>query len=159
MIHPETETHSEWEGEPLPFLSPLFALLPGGNNFWPVRIVYEPLTLGIGAAVLNLLHVLDGNATTYLLVAAALLSVKCSMEWYRAWLYVRILLDGQAAAPIIAAAMKGTASDADMARVHLAGFSKALPPQVRAAAIAQRAGGLPQHLASLLSPLDKPEAA
>ncbi|HTU44897.1 MAG TPA: hypothetical protein VMF91_07535 [Bryobacteraceae bacterium] len=159
MLHPEREAHSEFEGPALPFLAALFARLPHGHRFWPVRIVYEPLAIIIATVTLSVLGVLNRPAAMYLLTAAVLLSIKCAMEWYRAWLHIRILLDGQAAAPIIAAAIKGTATEDDMARIHLAGFPKSLSPELKAAAIAQRTGVLPPHIASLVSPVDEREAA
>lgn len=153
MLHPERERHSEYEGPALPLLTPLFALLPQGVRFWPVRIVYEPLTVVALSATLSLLGVLDRRAALYLCIAAVLLTVKCSLEWFRAWLYVRILLDGQAAAPVIAAVIKGTATEEDMAQVHIAGFPKSVSPEIKAAAIAQRTGNLPPDIASLVSPV------
>jgi hypothetical protein len=157
MLHPELELHSEYEGPALPFLTRIFERLPYGRKAWPVRIVYEPLTLFVVTAVLSLMGVFDRSATLYLLTAAVLLSVKCYLEWFRMWLYMRILLDGKAAAPVIAAVARGTATEEQMASVHIAGIPKSVSPQIKAAVIAQRTGILPPALASLVSPVERPD--
>ena len=156
MMHMEREQHSEFEGPALPF----FAQLPYGKEFWPVRIVHEPLfVLAIGIA-LGLVRALDTPAMTYFIVAAVLLCVKNCLCWYRNWLHLRMLMDAKFAAPLVARAAQGTATENELAQVHMAGFPKGVPADVRTADIAQMAGAtpsLPAHIAQLVSPVERDE--
>jgi hypothetical protein len=50
MIRMELEENSTFEGPPLP----IFALLPKGDSFWFVRLVYEPVLVAAIAIVLGI---------------------------------------------------------------------------------------------------------
>jgi len=135
MIRPETELHSEFEGPALPF----FRLLPKGNSWWFVRIVLEPATVLITAIVLQDLHIFQASLGFYLRFAALALFVKNWIGWYRGWQYVRNLLDQRNAGPLIGKLVDNTATEEELAPIHLASFPKNLSPEIRAAAVTQLA--------------------
>jgi hypothetical protein len=160
MMQMDREQHSEFEGDALPF----FAELPFGDRFWPVRLAYEPVLVFVAGFVLHLIRILDSPAMVYLMVVSVFLAVKNFLTWYQSWLRVRILMDGKFAAPLVAKAASGKASERELAQVHLAGFPKGVPTDIKVAAIAQmvpRTPALPPDIAQLLSPLDSeaPRAA
>jgi len=156
MIHMEREQHSEYEGPALPF----FSRLPYGTEFWLVRIVHEPLFVALAAISLKVIHLLDGPATAYFLVTAVMLSIKHFLGWYQNWLHLRTLMDAKFAGPLVAKAAQGKATESELAQVHLAGFPKGVPADVRTAAIAEKAAStpsLPAHIAQLISPVERAE--
>ncbi len=153
MIHMEREQHSEYEGDALPF----FALLPFGGSFWLVRILWEPALVAVLGIALRVIRVIDRPAMVYLLVAAVLLSFKNFLSWYQCWLHLRILMDAKFAGPLVAKAATGKATEKELAQVHMAGFPKSVPVDIRTAAIAEmapRMPSLPPEIASLISPLE-----
>ena len=158
IFHMELEGHSMYEGDALPF----FAHLPLGNSFWAVRVLWEPLFVAAVAIGLRLVTVLDRPAMIYLLVCAVFLAFKNYLCWYQNWLQLRTLMDTKFASPLVAKAVFGKASEKELAQVHMAGFVGSVPPEIRAAAIAQmapRMPALPPEIAQLLSAVEPPKAA
>jgi hypothetical protein len=130
MIKPELENHSEYEGPPLPF----FNLIPGSRSFWFTRIVIEPVFVFIGASLLEAIQVFQSGLVTYLHLAALMLAMKNFICWYRAWEYIRKIMDLQFLNPIIAKLVENKATEADLASVHLASLPKNITADVRHAA-------------------------
>jgi hypothetical protein len=160
MMDMEREQHSEFEGDALPF----FARLPFGDSFWLVRIFWEPAFVAALGIALHVIRILDRPAMLYLIAAAALLSVKNFLFWYQSWLHLRILMDAKFAGPLVVKAASGKATEKELAQVHMAGFPKGVPVEIRTAAIAEMAPrtlALPPEIAQLISPLeaDAPHAA
>jgi hypothetical protein len=133
MIDPAREAHSEFEGPALPF----FQLLPKGKSFWFVRLVYEPGLLVILGIVLSDLYIAQPDLSLYLKLAAVALLMKNFIAWFRAWEYIRKLLDMRIAGPAIAKFVDNQATEEDLAPLHLASFPKNLDPEIRQAAAAQ----------------------
>jgi hypothetical protein len=140
MIHPEREANSAFEGPPLPFLR----LIPGSGSFWFTRIVIEPVLVFLAASILENLFVFQPGLATYLRVAALALAMKSFIGWYRAWEYIRNVLDARFAAPIVTKLVEEQATQEEMDTIHLASFPKNLPPDIRKATIS--------HIARTLSP-------
>jgi hypothetical protein len=130
MIHMESELHSEFEGPALPF----FQILPKGNSFWFVRIVYEPALVLIAAIVLQDLFIFQPSLGFFLRFAALALFVKNWIAWRRGWETIRIVIDGRNAAPLISKLIDNTATDEDLAPIGYASFPKNIAPEIRQAA-------------------------
>ncbi len=130
MIHMSSEEHSTFEGPPLPF----FPLIPWCRSFHFTRIVAEPLLVLLASIVLQDLFLIQTNLAIYLRVAALALALKSFVAWYRAWEYVRDVLDAKNAGPILAKLAEDRASDDDLASINLA-FPKDVAPEIRAEAI------------------------
>lgn len=153
IFHMEREQHSQFEGEALPF----FAHLPLGNSFWAVRVLWEPLFVGVVAVILRLVTLLDRPAMIYLIVCAVMLAFKNYLSWYQSWLHLRTLMDAKFAGPLIAKAVSGKASEKELSQVHMAGFLGSVPAEIRAAAIvemAPRTPSLPPEIAQLISAVE-----
>ena len=143
MIHMELEECSEFEGPPLPF----FHLLPKGG-FWFTRIVLEPAFVLIAAMVLEHIYIIQSGLATYLEFAAFCLAMRSFIDWYKAWSFLRDLMDMRFAGPIIARLAENKATDEDLASIHIASFPKNLAPDIREAAVS--------HIARAFSLGDKP---
>lgn len=153
MIHMERENHSEYEGEALP----IFARLPYGERFWMVRVVYEPVLVVAVAIVFHGIAILDRASMIYLVGAALFLALKNCLFWYQSWLHLRLLMDAKFAGPLVAKAACGNATEKELAQIHLAGFPKSVPADVRTAAIvgaAARMPTLPANVTQLISPVE-----
>ena len=133
MIYMERETHSQYEGPALP----LFQLLPKGKSFWFVRIVLEPALVLVLAIVLQDLFIAQSNLSFYLKIAALALLMKQFVAWFRAWEYMREILDTRNAAPAIARLADDQASETELEPLHLASIPKNIDPDIRKATIAQ----------------------
>jgi hypothetical protein len=140
MIHMENEEHSQFEGPPLPF----FHLLPKSGGFWFTRIVLEPIFVFVAATVLGHMFILQSGLVTFLQFSAMALAMKNFIGWYRAWEYIRNIIDARFAGPIIAKLAADTATEADLAPIHMASFPKNVPDDIRRAAIS--------HIARVYSP-------
>jgi hypothetical protein len=149
MLDMSLEICSEFEGPPLPF----FLLLPKGGNFWFCRIVWEPAFVLISAKVLGYIFIFQPGLVIYCELAAMALAMKNFIGWYRAWEFIRNLMDMKFAGPIIAKLAENKATEEDLASIHLASFPKNLSPEMRQAAVS--------HIARAFSPdgaaADKPE--
>lgn len=132
MIHPETEDIATFEGPALP----VFGFLPKGDSFWFVRIIYEPALVFALSIVLSTMLIIQSPLMIYLQIAALFLAMKEYVAWFKNWSYLRRLMDISNAAPIIARIVNNSASNEEMARVHLASLPKNLPPEIRKATIA-----------------------
>jgi hypothetical protein len=132
MIHMELEENSTFEGPALFF----FALLPKGSSFWFVRIVYEPAFVFAVAIVLGNLLIIQFPLVLYLQFAALFLAMKQYISWYRTWAFIRHLMDTANVGPVIAKIVNNTATDDELARVHLASLPTNLPPDMRRATVA-----------------------
>jgi hypothetical protein len=130
MIYMQLEDLSEYEGPPLPF----FNLIPGSRSFWFTRIVIEPAFVFLGATLLEGARIFQSGLATYLHLAALLLAMKNFIGWYRAWEYIRKILDTRFVGPIIAKLVENKATEADLAPIHLASLPKNLAPDLRQAA-------------------------
>lgn len=140
MLHMELEENSMFEGPALPF----FRLLPKGNSYWWVRLIYEPLTVYALSLVLGNLFIIQRSLMLYLQISSLLLFLKQYVAWFKLWSYIRNLMDMANAGPIVAQIVANRASEDDMARVHLASLPKNLSPEIRKAILA--------HLARAFSP-------
>jgi hypothetical protein len=127
MIHPETEEHSEYEGDPLP----IFYLLPKGRAFWFTRIVWEPLFVIFLATVLGHMFILQSGLVLYLQLAGLALMMKQFIRWYKSWEYIRGIMDARFAGPIIARMAENQATDDELSRIHMASFPKGTPDDIR----------------------------
>jgi hypothetical protein len=125
MIHMELEVHSEFEGPPLP----IFRILPG--TFYVVRIIYEPLFVFLVALVLQNLFILQSAAVNYLILAAMALAMKNYISWFLEWRMLRIIIDMRNTGPIIAKFVENTATETDLATIHLASLPKNIPDDLR----------------------------
>ena len=141
MIHMEKEQHSLYEGPPLP----IFRLMPG--SFWLVRIVWEPLFVFILALELPNFFILQPSAAHYLEFAAAMLAMKQYVRWYMQWQFLRGLMDMRNAGPIIAKIVDNTATEDELATIHLASIPKDIPDDLRR--------GTASHIARAFSPGSK----
>lgn len=121
MIHPERELNSYYEGPPL-FI---FNIIPG--TFWMVRILYEPVFLFALSIVLPNFFILQPAPAHYLTFAALMLAMKNYCAWYMQWQFLRGLMDSRNAGPIIAKFVDNTATDEDLATIHLASLPKDIP--------------------------------
>lgn len=133
MLNPGSELHSEYEGPALPF----FQILPKGKSFWFVRVILEPALVLVLSIVLADLYIAQSNLSLYLKLAALALFAKNFISWFRAWEYIRRLLDMRNAAPAIAKLVDDEATDEDLAPIHLASFPKNIDPDIRQAAAKQ----------------------
>jgi hypothetical protein len=127
MWKPETELHSEYEGPALPF----FGIFRWCSSFWRTRILFEPAFVFVAATVLHDLFIVQSGLFIYLRIAAFMLAVKEITGWYRSWEFVRKVLDMRYAAPALAQLVDNTATEEDLAPIHLAGFPKNIAPDVR----------------------------
>jgi hypothetical protein len=127
MITPSREMFSEWENEPLPF----FYLLPKGNSFWFTRIVLEPAFVIVAAMVLGHMFIFQSGLVTFLQFSAMALAMKNFCGWFRAWQYIRDLLDMTFAGPLVAKLVDNTATEKDLAPLHIATLPKDLPEDMR----------------------------
>jgi hypothetical protein len=127
MLHPERESHSEFEGKPLfPFY-----LLPGAIRFFPVRIVFEPAGVFIAATILGNFGIITSGLQMFLHFAAICMAMRAFLDWYAFWLFRRRLLDQQAVAPLLSKMVQNTATDEELAPIHLASFPKDSTPEFR----------------------------
>jgi len=127
MLDMSRETNSEFEGEPLPF----FQLFPKSQYFWVNRIIWEPVFVFVIATTLGRIFIFQPSLTMYLQLTALMLGMKSWIMWFRAWEFLRDLMDAKYAAPIIARMLDDRATDGDRNVLHLASFPKTLPPDVR----------------------------
>jgi hypothetical protein len=125
MIHPESEQFSWYEGPPLPF----FRIVPG--TFWTIRIIYEPVFVFIVALVLENFFIFQPGAAHFLMVSAAMLTMKQYIAWYMQWQFLRELMDTRNSAPIIAKIVDNSATEDELAAVHLASIPKDIPEDLR----------------------------
>jgi hypothetical protein len=132
MIRPETEAHSSFEGPALPF----FCLLPKSDSFWFTRIVLEPLMIFIAATILANIHIVTPGLSLFLQFSALCLGLKEFVDWYANWMFIRNILDSRNAGPLISGLVNDTATEADLAPIHLASFPKTLSPELRQEAAA-----------------------
>lgn len=125
MIHIDREQNSLFEGPPL-FI---FNLLPG--TFWMVRIIYEPVFLLVLSVVLPNFYILQPSAAHYLTFAAVALAMKQYVAWFMQWQFLRGLMDMRNAGPIVAKFVDNTATEDDLATIHLASLPRDIPEDVR----------------------------
>lgn len=125
MVHMDREEHSQFEGPPLP----IFSLFPG--SFWIVRILYEPIFVFALGVVLPNFFVLQASAAHYLMFAGVMLAMKQYCAWYIQWQFLRSLMDMRNTGPIIAKLVDNTATEDELATVHLASLPKNIPDDVR----------------------------
>jgi hypothetical protein len=125
MIHMDREQNSLYEGPAL-FI---FNIIPG--TFWMVRILYEPIFLFVIALVLPNFFILQPSAAHFLEFAAIMLAMKNYAAWYMQWQFLRGVMDMRNAGPIIAKFVNNTATDEDLATIHLASLPKDIPEDIR----------------------------
>jgi len=133
MLNPAREQHSEYEGPALP----VFQWIPRGGSFWFVRIVLEPVTVLIAAVILPDFYIVQADLSLYLKLAALALFAKNFISWFRAWEYIRKILDTRISGPIIGKLIDNEATDEELAPMHLASFPKNIDPEIRRAAAKQ----------------------
>jgi hypothetical protein len=127
MLNMALEESSHFEGPPLPF----FLLLPKGRSFWFTRIVWEPVFVFFLASFLQQSGILQSSAAFFLQFSAVMLAMKQYVVWFKAWSYLRTLLDMRYTGPIVAKLVENSASEEDLAQLHLPTFPKNLPPEIR----------------------------
>lgn len=89
IVKPWKEKLSREDGKPLIFIR----ALPRGDTWAMARFVYEPgLFIGL-AAVLTPLHIITPLVGGYFVAGAIALIVRSAFVYYRAWSYVRDILD------------------------------------------------------------------
>jgi hypothetical protein len=130
MITMSKEQCSTFEGPPLPF----FQLVPWCRSFWVTRVAAEPLFVIVVASVLQDLFLIQSGLATYLRLAALALAMKQFISWFKAWEYLRDLLDARNAGPILARLIEDEASEEELATIHLASFPKDVPEEIRSQA-------------------------
>lgn len=139
MIHMESEENSRFEGPALP----LFFLFPQAT-FWMIRTVWEPVFVFALASALGMMNILQGTATYYLQFAALCLAMKNFVSWHSCWKYFRDILDMRDASRVVAQMLDNTATERDTERIHMAGFPKDVPPEMKRSAMT--------HIARAISP-------
>jgi hypothetical protein len=127
MIWPEKELHSEFEGPPWFFIR----LIPGTGSWWLTRIAIEPALIFIAATLLENIYIIQSGLSNYLHIAAFALLMRSFISWYRSWEFLRRILDSRAAGPIIARLVEDTASQDELAQIHLANFPRNISPEDR----------------------------
>jgi hypothetical protein len=127
MVYMELEPHSLYEGPPLPFL----LLVPGSRSFWFTRLVIEPALIFIAAGLLEHTLIIQSGLATYLRFAAIALGMKNFIGWYRAWEYLRNILDARVIGPCIRRLVEDKATDEDHSMLHLAKIPKSIPADIR----------------------------
>ena len=132
MIHMSREESSTYEGPAWPF----FQVIPWSRSFWVQRIAIEPITVLILSVGLKDFFIIQSGLATYLRLAAVALAMKNFVSWYRAWEYLRDLLDARNAAPILAKLVENDATEEELSTIHLASFPKDVPEAIRAQAAA-----------------------
>lgn len=138
MIYMEREQHSEYEGPALPF----FQIV---KSFWIVRIVVEPASVLIVSIVLQDLFIAQPSLALYLKLAALALLMKNFIAWFRAWEYMRKILDMRIAGPLISKLIDGTATAAEIQPLHIVSIPKNIDPEVRRATLAHYARSYTQE--------------
>jgi hypothetical protein len=144
------EEDSQVEGKELP----IYAWLPNSSSWAWVRIVYEPATVLIVAAVLYLTHLADLTVLVYLLLAAFALFVNACVSWYTGWVIVRTLLDNMHRAKLMSQISEGSRElPRSIGRLVLSGIPTSLPMKEKTSVAARMAGveRLPAELESLIS--------
>src|SRR5450432_1785758 len=127
MIHMEREENSVFEGPPLPF----FRLLP--FPFWMTRIIIEPIFVFTLAIVLTNFFILQPGAAHFLEFAAFMLFMKQYCAWFAHWQFLRNLIDRRNAGPVIAKIVDNSATEDELATMHLASLPKDIPDDLRQA--------------------------
>ena len=145
MLNMRSEKNSRFEGPALP----LFRLFPKAN-IWMIRILWEPAVVIFVASFLSRANILQGTAALFLQFAAVCLAMKNFISWYRCWRYFRDILDNEYAGGIVGRILSNSATESDMATIHMAGFPKDIPPDMSRSAIA--------HFARVFSPASKEQA-
>lgn len=143
MLNMDSEQNSRFEGPALPF----FRLLPKAT-FWMTRIIWEPAFVIVLASFLGRANILQGPAAIYLQFAALCLGTKNFISWHRCWRYFRDILDMRYASRIVGQMLGNNASQGDMDTIHMAGFPKDIPPDMKRAAVS--------HIARVFSPQEQP---
>lgn len=140
MFRISSEENSRYEGPPLFF----FGLLPWGGNFWFTRLVLEPSFVLLTATILQRLFIFQSSLAHYLQFAALCLAMRQFISWYRAWEFLREVLDARFTGPILAKFVDNSASQDELNSLHLASLPKDLNPELRRATAA--------HIARVVSP-------
>jgi hypothetical protein len=142
MIDLSREACSTYEGSPLPF----FGLIPWcRRSFWVTRIVAEPVFVLLLTTVLQDLFLIQSGLATYLRLASIALAMKNFVSWYRAWEYLRDILDARNAAPILARLVEDDATDEELSTIHLASFPKDVSEEIRTQAAMSLARAYSPH--------------
>ena len=130
MIHMEKEKISSYEGPPLPFIP----LIPGSQVFFLTRIFIEPVLVFVTATVANSFFIFQDGLTNYLHLAALALAMKQFAHWYRSFQLLRDILDARNTGPLIGKFLDNSATEEELAPIHLASFPKNTPSELRKAA-------------------------
>jgi hypothetical protein len=149
FANPEKEEISYEDGKPAPF----WKLLLKGQSWAMVRFVYEPLTmLGLGI-VLPVLGILTPAAGMYFVFGAFALFLKTLFIYYKAWEYLRDILDQFGMTRKMAGASNVSNADSVRAAVMRAASRTpvGVPMGARIAVEATAKQSLPAELQSLLS--------
>jgi len=90
----------------------------------------------VTASLLQTMYVIQSSLATYLHCAALMLVIRNFIYWYRVWEMIRIWTDLTVVGPIIVKFAGGTATEDDLAPIHLASLPTNLSPDMRQAAVA-----------------------
>jgi len=127
MIHPGKELYSFWEGPPLPFIH----LVPKSRSFWITRIIIEPAMVFLAATLLGNAFIFQSGLVTYLQCAAMCGGMLHFVRWYRSWEEIRNSLDTANIAPLMAKLVDNTATESDLAPLHIAKLPNDVPENIR----------------------------
>jgi hypothetical protein len=83
------------------------------------------------------MFIAQASLALFLKLAAMALLMKQFIAWFRAWEYMRQILDTRNAAPAIARLAEDQASEAELEPLHLASIPRNIDPDIRKATIAQ----------------------
>lgn len=133
MVDVSREKFSWYEGPALPILK----LIPGNKSFWRSRILIEPALVFAAASMLQHLFIFQSSVATFLQVSAVALCIKQSLHWYMSWQVMRDVIDATNGAPLMSAFIENSATDEELAPVHLASFPKDTTPEIRRVAAIQ----------------------
>jgi len=127
MIHPGKELYSFWEGQPLPLIN----LVPKSRSFWVTRIIIEPAMVFLAATLLGNAFIFQSGLVTYFQCAAMCGGMLHFVRWYRSWEEIRNSLDTANIAPLMAKLVDNTATESDLAPLHIAKLPDDLPESIR----------------------------
>lgn len=145
VIDPVKEHDSMTDGPPLP----IFKLLPHGDNWAWVRMVWEPLAVCATATLMGLLGLVPYLFVPFLWACAFALFMRAAYTYWEGWRYCRELLDQINHAPIIQAIADGAQPPEKLGRTLFSSIPASTPPNQKKA-IAMKMVGLTPEMEALM---------
>jgi hypothetical protein len=149
IMHPDKEEMSREDGEALPFIK----AFPKGDKWAMERFVYEPSLLLVLGVVLTALHVVTLLVGGYMVVGAVAMMLRAVCIYFKAWEYIRDILDDYAVGVRLAGGRNTPAGEEAMRRVVeriTAGAPTHIPRAVYRSVQAQARAALPPELRDLM---------